>query len=242
MPRKRHPKRSSRRNLVGFPSRFNPLPFILDAEFETVFTCSVAAGNVLDNAASINVSSFPQPLNNVSYTFTNTATGSTPFGGVATLGTNIGNNPIGYSFASANYAGYRVLSYDLHVTSIPQGSGDTLATALVPTGSQELPASGFWNYYKIGGQNVARTGVAQSGANSSLNILRVKSNPYAPLGFTRQQWLAIPQTAIGSSPSVNSYVVFFAGTLDGSSNASACVFMVRLRQRIRLSDPIQFAT
>jgi len=227
------------RNLFRIPGRFRTMPPILEADFENVFVAYIASGGGTDNAFSINIAAFHAPFSAVTNTILGT-TGVTPFDGVASQGSNINQDYIGYAAMVQLYNRFIVLSNEVTIVAQPQSSGDSLSHALFPTGGQESPTSGSWNYVRAAGQSQAKLGVAVNGCASSLNTLRLRCNPYEGLGLTRQQWLAQGVTSMGASPSVASYVVYYCGTSDGANTAANITFNVRLKARVRLMDPLQF--
>lgn len=229
--------RRSNNQVVRVPRSVNPLPFVLDTDFEMIYSGQIAAGNCLDNACSFNVADLYQPFNNVTYKLNNTATGSTPMACSPTLGSSITNSPIGYGFAAVNYQLWKVLSYDLSVTVNPQGSGDTLLTALIPTGGQENPTSGTWNWWNAASQNGVVRGQAVHNVPTRSNTLRLRSTPYRALGYSRAQWMAQPNNSMNTTSTIPSYVVLFVGVQDGSANVVNIVVNVSLRLRVRLTDP-----
>lgn len=243
-PQRRARQRRQRGGVYQISRIRNPLPMVMDCDFEFTFTGGIAIGNALTNIFSINVASFYRPLSQgVTYTVINTATGPTPFACTPTLGSSATANPIGYaSFAGTNYQFTKVLEYDLRITTYPQAAGDTCATCMVPTGGQETPYSGSWTFNILAGQNSAILGRSVYGANSALNTLRLRGTPWKALGYTRAQWLAMTPSAINAGPNLNSYVLYGLGVMDGAGNAGIIVVDICLRQRVRLSDPQQLAT
>jgi len=232
-------RRGPRNVLVRVPGRFRCMPPMFEADFENVFVCYVSTGGCTNNAFSINIAAFHAPFSAVSNTILGT-TGVTPFDGNATQGSNINQDYIGFGAMLQLYNRFVVLSNEISVTAQPQNAGDSISHALFPTGAQESPTSGSWNYVRAAGQNQAKLGVVATGVPPSMNTLRLRCNPYEGLGLTRQQWLADGVTSMGASPSLASYVVYYCGTSDGAGSAAPVTFNVRLKDRVRMMDPLQF--
>jgi len=224
----------------GVGRSLNPLPMVLDCDLQMSYTGGIPIGSALTNIFSTNVAALFRPFSSsVSYQITNTATGPTPFSLTSTLGSSTANSPLGYGFSSSNYQLYKVLSYDMSVTTYPQAAGDSCATFMFPSGGQEVPISGSWSVFIAQGQNSVVTGRSIYGANAKGNTLRIRGTPYYGLGYTKQQWLDQPSTPMNTAPAIPSYVVYGLGVMDGAANAGIIVVDVVLRFRVRLSDPQQ---
>jgi len=232
--------RNFRQRVERVPRSFNPLPMTMDADLQMTYTGGIPIGAALTNIFSVNIAALFRPFaTGVSYQITNTVTGPTPFSLTSTLGSSTSNSPLGYGFASSNYQNFKVLEADMSVTTYPQAAGDSCATFLFPSGAQETPISGSWTAYLAASQNGVKTGRAIYGANSKLNTVRIRTTPYFGLGFTRQQWLDQPPTAMNGTPAIPSYIIYGLGVMDGAANAGIIVVDVVLRLRVRLSDPQQ---
>ncbi len=213
---------------------------------ETQWSGYVAASNVSTsgNFASVIVNSLYQPYNTPSSNSFTNAIGGYPFVGVSSGGASITASPIGYNYLSSNYNTYKVLEYEVEFTVTPQNSGDTVAMSMAPLGNQEQPTTGTWNFFRMAGQRFAQTGRAVNGANSRLNTLRYSGKVWVDLGLTRAQWLATgaPQAIMGSQPTGGNvdYFGFLISTLDGAANGSPVVVDCIIRQKVIVSDPVQY--
>lgn len=238
---RRGPQRIPR--LPRFNGGSSVLPSRYHAVLETQWCGYVIAGDITGtgNFADVQVNAGTQPFQaNNTWQFTGSS-GATPFAGTNAGGSAMTNNPIGYNFFTSNYGNYKIDAYEAEVTITPQNSGDTIAMALFPLGSQELPSTGNWTYYRAAAQVGAKSGVAINGANSRLNTLRIKGSIPRDLGLTDEQWENIPPTAAGSNPTgaLNAFVGIFLSTLDGGSNASPVVVLYKMRQWVTWGDRIQ---
>jgi hypothetical protein len=212
---------------------------------ESQWTGYIAAGSLTTagNFASVGINSLYTPFSTSSgNSFVNIA-GSVPFSGTSSGGASTASNPIGYTYLSTNYNGYKVMDYEVEFTVTPQNSGDTIAMAMAPLGNQEQPTTGSWTYYRMAAQPFAQSGRAINGANTRLNTLTFSGPVHRDLGLTRPQWLAFGGvTAMGSQVGSNQYDYFgfFVCSLDGASNANVVVVDCVIRQRVVVSDPVQY--
>lgn len=207
----------------------------------TQWTGYLIAGNLsaAGNFASILPNSLYQPFNPATG---NTVTAAT-FGGTSSGGASVTSTPIGYTYLSTNWQTYKVLDYEVELTINPQNSGDTCAMAIAPLGDQEQPTTGTWNFYKMSAQRYALSGRATNGANTRLNSLKYSGPFHRDIGLTKRQWLDFPQTPMGTFPTGNDSVAYFGiflSTLDGATNANPLVVDIVLRQRVVVSDPVQY--
>jgi len=194
------------------------------------------------NFASINPNSLVTPFLPLSGNTFVASASAYSFRGTTTGGSNVGGNPIGYTFLNTYWETYKVTDYEVEFTVNPQLSGDACAIAMAPLGDQEQPANGSnWSYYTMCAQRYAVSGRATNGANTRLNTLRYRGPVHRDLGLTRRQWMDYPQTDMGAQPSGNntiSYFGIFLSAIDGSTNVSPIVVDVVLRQRVIVSDPV----
>jgi len=242
-----HPKgngRSNRNKRVGMnpTSGQTLLPPVYHAILETNWTgyiSSAALGNT-GNFFDLMVNSITTPFGSGTYTPI-LSSGSPDFFGNSSAGAATTANPIGSAFAAANYGSYKVTEYEIIITCTPQASGDTIAQAMFPMGDQETPTTGAWTYFRGCAQPNARSGLAINGANSRLNTLRFRGKIHQDLGMSKQQWLDLPNTIMGSTPTGNQsdYFGYVCSTIDGGSNASPVTFTAKLKQRVRFCDRLQ---
>lgn len=223
------------------------LPQRKEVVVSTQWTGSIAAGSLATTAnfASILPLSLVQPfLPATGNTFA--AAGAAPaFKGTSLLGSATTNNPIGYNYLSTNWSTYKVLDYEVILTVTPQSSQDPVAMAIAPLGDQEQPTLSTWTYFDICAQRFSRSGRAINGANTRLNSLAFRSSAHRDLGLTQQQWMDFPQTAMGAQPSGSNtvaYVGVLLASLNGATNSIATLVDVELRQRVIVSDPVQFGS
>jgi hypothetical protein len=230
---------------MGASSGQEILPSIYHAIVQSQWSGYIAAGNLTSagNFGNFIANSLLTPYGTGTYPFTQT-TGTTPFLGVSTGGAATTANPIGYNFLSSNYNEYKVLDYEAELTVVPQNSGDTVAMALFPTGDQQVPTTGAWTYLRASAQPNARSGLAINGANNRLNTVKIRGTINRDVGYTRQQWLDINSTGVGSQPGGSGdpvdYLGVYLSTLDGGTNASPVSVIVKMKQRVRMSDRVQF--
>jgi len=223
------------------------LPFRQEVVVSTQWTGSIAAGSLATSAnfASILPSSLYQPFNTpTGNTFANA--GAAPaFKGTSLLGSSTTNNPIGYDFLSTNWETYKVIEYEVVLTVTPQSSQDPVVIAMAPLGDQEQPTVGSWAYYDICAQRRSRSGRAINGANTRLNSLVYRGSVHTDLGLTKEQWLAWPQTDMAAQPSGNNIINYFGiflASANGATNSIATLVDVVLRQRVIVSDPVNFGS
>jgi len=223
------------------------LPQRKEVVVSTQWTGSIAAGSLATTAnfASFVPLSIYQPFNTPSgNTFANA--GAAPaFKGTSLLGSSTTNNPIGYNYLSSNWSTYKVIDYEVIVTVTPQSSQDPVAMAIAPLGDQEQPTVSTWTYFDMCAQRFSRSGRAINGANTRLNSLVLRSSAHRDLGLTKQQWMDYPQTGMGTQPSGNNTVTYFGvllASLNGATNSIATLVDVELRQRVIVSDPVQFGS
>ncbi len=212
---------------------------------ETQWTGYIPAGSLTasGNFASVGINSLYLPFSTASGNTVVNVLGATPFNGVSVAGAAISSNPIGYNFLSSNYNGYKVMDYEVELTVTPQNSGDTIAVSMAPLGNQEQPTTGNWTYYRMAAQQFAQSGRAINGANSRLNTLTYSGAVHRDLGLTRAQWTAFGGiTAMGSQVGSNQYdyLGVFLCTLDGAATASIVCVDITIRQRVTVSDPVQY--
>lgn len=223
------------------------LPYRKEVIVSTQWTGSIAAGSLATTAnfASILPSSLYQPfLPTTGNTFANS--GAAPaFKGTSLLGSSTSNNPIGYNYLNSNWETYKVIEYEVVLTVTPQSSQDPVVFAMAPLGDQEQPTVGTWTYYDMCAQRFARSGRAINGANTRLNTLMYRGTVHKDLGLTKQQWLDYPQTDMASQPSGNDTINYFGillASANGATNSIATLVDVVLRQRVIVSDPVQFGS
>lgn len=223
------------------------LPYRKEVVVSTQWTGSIAAGSLsaVANFASILPSSLFQPFNTpTGNTFAN-AGASPAFKGTSLLGSSTTNSPIGYDFLSSNWETYKVVEYEVVYTVTPQSSQDPCVIAMAPLGDQEQPTVGTWGYFDICAQRYARSGRAINGANTRLNSLVYRGPVHRDIGLSKQQWLDWPQTDMAAQPSGNNvinYFGIFVASANGATNSIAVLVDVVLRQRIIVSDPVQFGS
>ncbi len=223
------------------------LPSRKEVVVSTQWTGSIAAGSLSTTAnfASFLPASIFQPFNTpTGNTFANA--GAAPaFKGTSLLGSSTTNSPIGYDFLSTNWETYKVVEYEVILTVTPQSSQDPVVMAIAPLGDQEQPTVGTWGYFDMCAQRFARSGRAINGANTRLNSLVYRGAVHRDLGLTKQQWLDWPQTDMAAYPSGNNIINYFGiflASANGATNSIATLVDVQLRQRVIVSDPVQFGS
>lgn len=204
---------------------------------------TAASGNYFSFVAN----SISSPFNN-GVTYPLTAVPAPAYAAHATLinGCVIGESPIGVNSFGQLYTNYRVVRYRLELTFVPASQADTVRIVVNSFGGEEIPSSsaGSVNLKVMEAQPFARSKTfagSMTAGPGSTNSLFIVGQPHKDLGKTFAEYLALPDTALATTPAVGvlDYVGVFIQELNGSNNAGSCSIQMKLTQDVIFYDLIQ---
>jgi hypothetical protein len=195
---------------------------------------TASAGNYF----SVLVNSANSPYNSATYVMT-AAPGPT-FSARATLvqGAVLSQQAMGYSQMAALYTNYRVISYSLKVTVMPQNVGDVTEVVVVPLGFEEIPSSSAAavNLRVMASQPRSITRVCETSVPAASNTLTLRQTCWDLVGQRKSQWMDYPPTPVTSYPANQAYVGVFLQQLNGANNVAAVTMSLQLQQTIEFTD------
>lgn len=197
---------------------------------------TAAAGNY----ASILVNGLGSPYNSATYQLTTAPGPAYAFHASLVQGNTLAQAGMGYSALAALYVNYKVLSYTLKATFMPQNVGDTTEMVLVPVGLEEIPfsaaASVDLRVMAAQPRSVAR--VCEVSVPAIANTLRLSQDMYHLTGQRKSQYLDLPPIAVGSNPAPGSqaYVGIFLQQLNGANSGAVCTLALELTQVVEFTD------
>lgn len=219
-----------------FPERYTTTLVNSINGYFPVGTLTAAAGNYM----SILVNAVSTPFNSATYQMTSAPGVAYAFHASLVQGSSIGNLPMGYSALAALYVNYKVLSYSLKVTFMPQNVADTTEMVVLPVGLEEIPfsAAASVNLRVMASQPRSVTRVCEVSVPGESNTVRLSQKMHHLVGQRAQQYLDLPPTAIGSNPSAGSQanVGIFLQQVNGANNATVATIAIELIQVVEFTD------
>lgn len=202
--------------------------------FFPVGTLTAAAGNYM----SVLVNSAYIPFNSATYQMTSVPGPTFAFRSTLVQGDSLTQQAMGYASMSSLYTNYRVLSYRMKVTFMPQNVADTAELVLIPVGFEEIPSSSAAavNLRVMASQPRSKTRVCETGVPSRENTLILEGNIWDLVGQRKQQWLDQAPTALTAFPANQAYLGIFLQELNGTNNVAVCTIAIELQQVVEFTD------
>jgi len=191
----------------------------------------------LGNYMSVNVNSIFQPFN-TAYPMTGNIALNPSFHATLNQGFFINDSPIGYTLLASLYNNYRVMNYELEITTQPQATNDVVRACMIPLGADQIPSVALaninLNVLESQPYTIATTCVANSPSTS--NTLTIKGDVWRDLGLSYAQYYAGTNPVTGPpSSALSDYVGYYLQAMS-SNNAQPVAVTAKLRQYIIFSD------
>lgn len=189
---------------------------------------------------SVLVNGLGSPYNSATYQMTTAPGVAYAFHASLVQGDTLAQTAMGYSALAALYVNYKVLSYSLKVTFMPQNVSDTTEMVVLPVGLEEIPfsAAASVNLRVMAAQPRSKSRVCEVSVPAVANTVVLSQEMHNLVGQRRQQYLDLPPIPVGNNPAAGSqaYVGIFLQQVNGSNSVAVCTIAIELTQVVEFTD------
>jgi hypothetical protein len=189
---------------------------------------------------SIIATSFFSPFATSTYSLTLAPGPTYAMNGALVQGCTIGQQAMGQGALAALYTNFKVMSYRVTATFMPQNVADTSAMVLLPVGLEEIPSTSAAavDLRVLSSQPRAQTRICETTTAARENTLSFAQDSWDLVGVRKPQWLDFPNAACTGYPQQPQigYVAIYLQQLNGANNAALCTLRVTIDQVVEFTD------
>jgi len=153
-------------------------------------------------------------------------------------GCSVTQNYMGYSSIATLYTNYKVMSYRVKLTAIPQNVQDTLELVILPVGFEEIPSTsaGSVNTRVLAAQPFCKTNVCEATVAAKYNSVTLVGNCWNMAGQRKEMYIDQPPTAVGAGPAAPLFVGVFLQQVNGTNNVATVTMAIEIEVLVEFTD------